>query len=169
MSQPLPPLPASPADQPWTTEPNRVAFEHAGFPCIIKRGPIRAWCGYVGVPPGHPWHGKNDSSIYGDYTEDYDRIEPAWPVPSVHGGVTYGEACDGDPLGGVCHVAKDGEPDDVWWIGFDCAHAFDYVPGASARVNYRDERDVYRDQAYVTRETQSLAEQARAAAESRPQ
>lgn len=40
---------------PWTTEPDRVDFRHAGLPCILHRGFLGAWCGYAGVPPGHRW------------------------------------------------------------------------------------------------------------------
>lgn len=142
----------------WETEPNRTQFEHAGFTCITRRADrLLHWCGYVGVPPGHPWHGKS-------WNDDL-------PV-SVHGGITYGEKCDGDPVGGVCHVAADGTPDDVWWLGFDCAHSGDYSPGIRAgALHSRDpfasfymgddgQGDVYRNLAYVQAECRSLAEQA---------
>ena len=38
---------------PWDDEPDRVDFEHAGFPCLLLRNPrLGQWCGYVAVPPG---------------------------------------------------------------------------------------------------------------------
>jgi len=121
----------------WKTEPDRVEFEHAGLPCILRRGPLGAWCGYAAVPPGHPYHGKSMDDIQVD----------------VHGGVTYAEACQGE----ICHVPKPGEPDDVWWIGFDCSHAWDLVPGM---LRYGvSAGQIYRDRAYVTGETKRLAEQ----------
>ncbi len=136
---------------PWENEPNHVEFKHAGFPCIAHRGPVGAWCGYVGVPPGHPAHGQ-------DYAEL--GVE-------VHGGLTYGEACQGD----ICHKAELGESDDVWWFGFDCAHGGDVSP---SMVKLREEHpdwghaplwfgsaEVYRDLAYVQTETRQLAEQLR--------
>lgn len=137
--------------QPWIGEPNRVAFEHAGLPCIIRRSPrSRAWCGYVGVPAGHPWHGLK-----------YD--EPALIDVEVHGGLTYSSECDGDPVDGVCHVPKPGESEHAWWLGFDCAHGGDIVPQfADDGINWSGAE--YRDQAYVTAETKKLAEQARAVA-----
>lgn len=103
-----------------------------------------AWCGYVGVPPGHPWHGQ-----------PYDDVDAG-----VHGGLTYAEACQGS----VCHVPKPGEPDDVWWLGFDCGHYQDAVPAMIA-MGYRSLGldGTYRDQAYVTAETKRLADQAMAA------
>lgn len=126
---------------PWHDGPNHLAFEHAGMPCIIHRGPVGAWCGYVAVPPGHPWHGK----------EMFDDALDA----RAHGGVTYTNTCSGE----VCHVAKPGEPDDVWWIGFDCAHSGDLSPSDTRLYGFS--YGVYRDQRYVTEQTKDLAEQAR--------
>src|SRR5437899_2549525 len=94
---------------PWSKEPNRVQFTHAGLDCLLHRGGLAAWCGYVAVPPGHPAHGKG-----------YDDI----PV-EVHGGLTYAEPCQGH----VCHTPRPGEPEDVWWLGFDCQHFMDTAPG----------------------------------------
>jgi hypothetical protein len=50
----------------------------------------------------------------------------------------------------------------VWWLGFDCAHCFDYftmalpIPVRSA-VRWGE----YRDVAYVEREVERLADQCR--------
>jgi len=58
----------------------------------------------------------------------------------------------------VCHIPEPGEPDNVWWFGFDCAHAFDFCPAFSKhRPVYSDE--VYRDINYVTAEVTNLAHQ----------
>jgi len=147
-------------DGPWQTEPDRVDWQHAGLPCLALRGPDHAghWCGYVAVPPGHPLHGK-----------DYDA-----PDVSVHGGLTYADRCRDH----ICHVPQPGEPDDVWWFGFDCAHGGDFIPAMHARtrgLGYPfDDRaydhatavaadtwmvDVYRTIDYVQDETNRLAEQ----------
>jgi hypothetical protein len=145
-------------DGPWQNEPDRVEFEHKGFDCIIRRGPGGQWCGYVGLPAGHPWR---------------DLGRDGWDV-DVHGGLTYQEPCDGDPERGVCHVPKPGEPDDIFWIGFDCAHAGDYCPGMEATMNKlvpgRGDRRTsflgkpielaYKNIAYVRQQTEALAEQA---------
>jgi hypothetical protein len=93
---------------PWQDEPSRAEWRHAGLPCIAHRGGGGAWCGYVGVPPGHPAHGK-----------EYDDVEV-----DVHGGLTYAQAC----AGCVCHVARPGESDALHWFGFDCCHAHDAAP-----------------------------------------
>jgi hypothetical protein len=136
------------SDGPWHDEPDHVDFEHAGLACILHRGPAGAWCGYVAVPPGHPWHGKG-------YDCEVD----------VHGGITYAQKCQGD----ICHVAKPGEPDDVWWLGFDCNHHGDldlqkvteYGRGNAFDGYFHLE---YRTVDYARRETQRLANQARLAA-----
>ena len=44
-----------------------------------------------------------------------------------------------------------GEPDNVWWFGFDTGHGFDYAPGLWARVG-----------AYYSPESQALAADMRA-------
>ena len=127
---------------PWQDEPDRVEFEHAGLPCLMKRNRLGVWCGYAAVPPGHPLHGRNMSI----------------PRVRIHGGLSWANACYDE----ICHVPKPGEPDDVWWFGFDCGHYDDLSPGLQAE--FPDLRSsfgggTYRDQAYVTAETRSLAEQ----------
>lgn len=132
-------------DKPWENEPAHVEFRHCGLPCLLHRGPLGAWCGYVAVPPGHPLHGCSYST----------------PDISVHGGLTYADEC----AGAICHVPDPGEPDNVWWFGFDCAHGGDIVPKfvdletipETSRMFFQE--GVYRDMAYVTRETRELAEQ----------
>lgn len=134
-------------DGPWQQEPDRVEFRHAGLPCLLKRSDMSgAWCGYVAVPPGHPAHGVK-----------YDNVEV-----DVHGGLTYGRACEGS----ICHdVPQPGEPDAVWWLGFDCNHAYDYAPAMEMRFSpgLRSSPGVmgceYRPQGYAEAQTKRLAEQ----------
>lgn len=141
------------SDGPWNREPDRVEFRHAGFPCLMRRNSQGIWCGYVGVPPGHPWFGVKSIDQEGD----------------VHGGVTYAEACDGDQLWGICHVPQPGEPDHVFWIGFDCGHWADFVPGYQRYNAEIDKRMLafgaefhrrYRNINFVRGEVRSLADQA---------
>lgn len=134
---------------PWDGEPDRVEWRSRGFACLARRTRMGAWCGYVAMPPGHPWHGKE----YGE------------PDVDVHGGLTYANKCSGD----ICHVPAPGEPADVWWLGFDCSHSNDLSPSMSAHWRKHhpelstDAYDVYRDLAYVKAEVEKLAEQAEAA------
>lgn len=51
---------------------------------------------------------------------------------------------------------------DAWRVGFDCAHLGDHVPGLS--MPPWGALDVYRDEAYVRREIDSLVRQAQQAA-----
>lgn len=49
----------------------------------------------------------------------------------MHGGSNYGALCrpDGEPEQ-ICHERTPGEPDGVWWFGFDCGHyRMDFAPG----------------------------------------
>ncbi len=134
---------------PWSDEPSRIEFVHGGFPCVLHRGGGRAWCGYVGVGKDHPW-----------YEKDYDDV-----AADVHGGLTYAEHCQGC----ICHVVKEGEEDNLWWLGFDCAHAGDLLPlDVLLRINGIEPYGTYRDVAYVEAETKNLAEQAKIAAETTP-
>jgi hypothetical protein len=134
---------------PWQTEPDRLEWRHAGFPCLMVRNDhMGHWCGYVGVPPGHPLHGKGYSEA-----EVYEAV-------SVHGGLTYARDCQENSH--ICHVAQSGEPEHVWWFGFDCAHGGDLSPAMRARLPLdlrMDDYETYKDLAYVREETNQLAEQ----------
>ena len=143
---------------PWQDEPDLVEWRDAesGYPLLIVRGPSGALCGYVGLPPGHPLHGKG-------YSDDAaDSLD-------VHGGLTFADACQEG--GHICHAPREGEPSDVWWLGFDCNHSGDFDPGGAALLaglgHGRSWGDgTYRALAYVRSEVESLAEQLRAKASS---
>lgn len=108
-----------PGDGPWTTEPDKAHWidPATGLDCLIVRAHHGALCGYVGVPPEHQLHGVSG-------------FDPVVRTLAVHGGVNFGSACqEGAEDGpGVCHVPEPGRPADVWWLGFDCAHAGDLAP-----------------------------------------
>ena len=61
------------------------------------------------------------------------------------------------------HVGRPGEPDDVYWLGFDCHHCDDYAPAFAVRGKeigcMGHPGDVYRDLEYVEGECASLARQ----------
>jgi len=134
---------------PWLEEPDRVEWRlTGGLVGLLRRNQFGVWCGYVGVPPGHPWHGKS-----------YDEVEA-----DVHGGLTYSKHCNAH----ICHVPEPGEPEHLFWLGFDCGHAGDESPGIRqtlCQVGGASEgllcgSDVYRDLEYARAEVQRLAEQA---------
>lgn len=126
---------------PWVDEPDRYEFRHKGLPCLVTRHPVMGHlCGYVAVPPGHPWHGKSNPPVY------------------CHGGATYADSC----LGRVCHVPEPGEPEDVWWFGFDCGHGFDLCPLMANNPIGKllgSSGNAYRDFVYVKMTVRALAEQ----------
>lgn len=153
---------------PWQAEPDKLQWtdEATGLPCLIKRGPVGALCGYVGVPEGHPY-------FQVDYTDSTEReiahhCDVPWCNPSpehvltVHGGITYSAVCqEGDESESICHIPKPGEPEHVWWLGFDCAHAYDVSPLFLGRLPVF-EHQTYRDLAYVQAECTRLAAQLKA-------
>lgn len=145
---------------PWQDEPDKEQWEDetTGLPCLLKRNPYGALCGYVGVPEGHPW-----------FAASYDSVD-AHDI--VHGGLTFADFCaEGPPEASICHVPDPGDPDPVWWLGFDCGHCFDFMPGMRAREaglmlpTYFDDQEVYRDRAYVRAECAKLARAIVAAAD----
>lgn len=134
---------------PWDDEPDKMQWQDdaTGLPCLAVRQPKTGhWCGYVGVPPGHPLHGKQ----FDDGAVDFH----------VHGGITYTDSCqpEEDESKGICHTPDPGEPDHVWWFGFDCAHAGDLSP-LTAKLLTRFIHEEYRPLSYVQNECASLARQ----------
>ena len=115
------------------------------------------WLGYVGIPEGHPWHGMPYSSI---------------PV-RCHGGLTYSKLQNEN-------VRHSPETAGHWWVGFDCGHSGDLVPGDKtlirdyfkgivspeveemiAQLEEDFRRDgIYRDVHYVKTEILRIVEQA---------
>lgn len=73
-------------------------FEYKGFPCVVLFMPMGFRNGYVGLPKGHKYYGK-----------EFDFI----PV-GCHCGLTYSD--------NSLHHQTD---TDIWWIGFDCGHCCD--------------------------------------------
>lgn len=108
---------------PWEGEPDKIQFPDpaTGLPCLIVRNKrFGHLCGYVGVSEGHPLFEKLYPEIYDENLE-------------VHGGITFSEFCVPDEKEhGICHTPGPGEPDKVWWFGFDCAHGCDISPGILA-------------------------------------
>ena len=138
----------------WDSEPDKVQWPDAdtGLPCLAVRNRHAGnWCGYVGVAEGHPYVGK-------DYNDTADL--------EVHGGLTFANKCQPgqDESHGICHLPGPGEPDHVWWLGFDCAHAWDHSPQDVARSveGYPwtiDSDSRYRTLRYVQNQCASLAAQ----------
>jgi len=146
---------------PWDSEPDKVQWpdEETSLPCLAVRHPHSGhWCGYVGVTEGHPFFGKG-----------YNDVDV-----NVHGGLTFARACNPKETEaeGICHLPGEGEPDHVWWFGFDCAHSGDRGP----RDEYFSQtkgypftpspNETYKPLSYVKNECASLAKQLAALARS---
>lgn len=113
--------------------------EHLGFEWMTVHNRMGYRCGYVRLPLGHPWHGK-----------DWNEV-----CPDVHGGITFAEhdvPCDAPG------------PDTDWWVGFDCAHGGDApdpkLPGFQPRVASLYTDSTVKTQQYVEAECIKLCEQA---------
>jgi len=142
-------------DGPWVDEPDKAQWvdEATGLVCLaLRHRHWGQWCGYVGVPAGHPWHGVD---------ADDDRV---WAC--AHGyRVNYAAGCqeDDSPVEQrICHIPTPGEPDDVWWFGFDCGHAGDLSPFMKAALGafgFPLDGMEYRTLEYVQVECSALAAQ----------
>lgn len=142
---------------PWQDEPDRIEWidPATGLTCLMLRSNpgFGVWCGYVAVPPGHRLHG-----VAHDHAPEMTHY-------AAHRGLTFAGPCmthDRPKREQVCHVPAPGEPDDVWWFGFDCGHGgTDLSPALAARgIGMRAlERpsEMYRDVAYVTERCRALA------------
>lgn len=140
----------------WDGEPDKVQWPDAatGLPCLaVRHGHFGNWCGYVGVPIGHPLFGKHDGPVH--------DLE-------VHGGVTFTDRCQPHPdeSKGICHVPGAGESDVVWWLGFDCGHHGDHSPQDAKYAAERPEShwqldgySTYKRLTYVQAECRRLAGQ----------
>jgi len=161
-------------DGPWQQEPDKVQWpdEATGMPCLAVRNSSGAWCGYVGVEKTHPWF-KNkyndclgcDDPEHDGETWHSDRHSPE-NIIKVHGNLTYSGVCAENKEEGVCHLPSSGETDNIWWFGFDCAHAFDLAPGQVDSNIFREiaemfeeKGNTYRTLTYVQAECKKLAEQ----------
>lgn len=136
-------------DGPWQEEHcDKIQFEdkHTGMPCLAVRSHFGSWCGYVGVTADHPLYGVPYSTCAKkpQCEPETDHLGNAWwecdhrpeAILDVHGGITFSGGCrkTDDPAVGICHVPSPGEPEDVYWFGYDCGHYTDTQPGLRATI-----------------------------------
>lgn len=105
-------------------------WNHAGFKCtVIKHPEMGHYCGYVWLPEDHPLANGGERDINN--------------LASVHGGVTY-------------NAWEDVGKEKFYVVGFDCAHAGDYVPSVSFHNHPNDHKWTLEE---VTKEVNHFAEQ----------
>lgn len=137
----------------WDEEPDGAMWrtKHGGLPAVAIRNDYGAWCGYVGVLPAHPAHGKPARRLGGIH---------------VHGNLTFAAAT----FVGIALPSVPWIVGAMWWLGFDCGHACDLQPGIGAvfaRAGLSAGRAVralsvgakYRDLLYVRAQCEHLADQ----------
>ncbi len=111
---------------------------HAGHQFVTAHNNKGHRCGYVKVPGGHPWHGKDYLAIDAD----------------CHGGLTFGRRdsnFDGYWVGFSCTESHD-EPDPSLLSAEDFEEAsYDFYYGGNTQI---------RTQEFVEKECKSLCEQA---------
>lgn len=160
-------------------------FEHAGYKCVVTFGDMGHRCGYVGIPKEHLLYGKNYSDYLDIKKEDIEDREVSGIIPlfcacldkdervkidvyfQCHGGITYS---------GGGEQSEYPIKSDLWWFGFDCAHAGDgkdlqyayekfpqYREITKQRMEcerkYHIDGEVVRSLEYVMDECKRLAEQ----------
>lgn len=129
----------------WDLEADKEQWtdEKTGLPCLFVRNQGGFLCGYVGVNSSHPF-----------FEQHYGNCDV-----SVHGGLTFSDKCMPHEMSEpkVCHLVEDGEDDNVWWLGFDCAHGGDFCPAYHIRESRAHFE--YRTVEYVKKECADLAQQ----------
>jgi hypothetical protein len=158
---------------PWQDEPDRLEWkdERTGLACkIIRNTAFGNLCGYVGVPPTHPYSGwdfsdniKLTPNDLKDATLEDIGIFDAF-VYAMQGGTTRGTIPLGMTLKAHWGITFSGQMINdaaaLWWFGFDCGHCDDFSPGLS-RAGLHLPHQIYRDIEYVKKEVTALAFQLR--------
>ena len=160
-------------------------FDYLGYKCVVTFNTMGFRCGYVGLPKEHCLFGKT----YDDYLDikksDIEEKEISGVFPMLSLLLDEDERisieCYFNCLGGITYSnggRKSNYPinSDLWWFGFDCAHAGDkadlnyamqkfpnrqeeYRTRLLIENKYLIEDDVIRTEEYVAEECKKLAEQ----------
>jgi len=107
----------------WVNEPDLVTFEHMGIQCRVLR---------IAMEEPH----AKDFHMFGGFLNGYVCV----PVDHLFYQKEY-QDIDIDCHGGLTF----GECSDRHWIGFDCAHSFDYVPSTEYMTKTAEWMKDFRD------------------------
>lgn len=137
----------------WTDEEDFMFWidNYSGLPCmIIRNQSLGNLCGYVGVNKSHPFYGQS-----------YDYVEKQ-TNNTAHGGLTFANRFKLQRFMRLLTAEMDSKDIhkiiNYWWLGFDCAHAGDLIPGMPeefAKISAR--QDTYKDFPFVIDECTALA------------
>lgn len=142
-------------------------YDAYGFRAVIRKTSLGTLCGYIRVGREHPWFKKRgddiDSRVHGSLTwADFGTADDPFGSPRVERpkttlpGYTTAQGVRREPTEIPDYSFPGHAETEYWWVGFDCAHGFDYVPGISQQGEDRP----YRDESYVRAEIKDLAREA---------
>lgn len=127
-------------DGPWKNEIDTQFWKHkSGFYCLIHRHPwMGHLCGYIGSKRRRDVWKRNKVGRCDELV--------------IHGGITFGPG-DLNILPKIM--------DNIWWIGFDCAHNGDIMPySVTYSVNRKyTEHDAYKNISFVKKQIYGLIRQ----------
>lgn len=125
-------------------EPDAVIYKEQGLLCAALRNKLGNWCGYVGLPRGHPYFGL------GVHSDDLTL--------ECHGGLNYAD----DSIG---YIAREIFPD-TWWLGFDTCHfgdllvyEYDFGIKSSGLNPFTGAPGIYRDLDYIKGQLSRMAKE----------
>lgn len=131
----------------WMSEPDLCYWEHRNLACLnIRDMSLGVWKGFVGVEPGHLFHGKS--------VEDILKMDEAMEIFfSVYGGI-----CS---AGSLIPKYKNYNRN-LWWIGIETSHGSDLMPLLKLDMQNADiartvADQTYKDFSFIRRETNKLA------------
>lgn len=151
-------------------EPDYVDGCAFGLPIHMRRNHAKAWCGYVGIPRGHPFFGLSFSDrvpvnrgtiLVKDQSPMALFIE-AFHKEDGHVALDILLDCPGGVTWGANHVPLGGGLPGYWYLGFDCSHYNDLSPkdmvqGLIEDMSWRS--GTYRDYDFTLAACRKLAEQ----------
>jgi len=140
----------------WNDEIDKKQWQdkETGLPCLVKRRQRAGhFCGYVGVDRTHPFYEKQYTDIV------YEPFDGSGI--NIQKELSYSAKCElGEKAENlICHEVKEGEPDDIWWFGFDCAKPDDLSPGPDCLDIVKMSGATYKNLKYVESNIKALARQ----------
>jgi hypothetical protein len=142
----------------WVEEPDLVEWEYKGIPCAIERiiflGHL---CGYVAMPEGHPWLGKDldhiDADVHGELSYKREEEGVLWI------GFDCAHAGDYQPYKGSLHFKTIVKQNDLWSEGIQ--KELERLIENERRIGriHKEPEKTYKNIAFVKTECEKLVDQ----------